>query len=691
MSYQDFIMLHLRKALSLGVSALAMTALCAQAENAPETTPKTNADTLIVTAKADTDRIVQTVRQRLNRTPGAVSVVSQDAFTNSYAIGLYDTLKELAGVFAQKKFGEDGRLSIRGSGIGNAAHNRGTWLAIDGMPVNQADGSGDFQELDPLSVGYIEVYKGGNALRFGASQLGGVINYVTPTGKTAGYRTMWRLEGGSFGTVRGQVALAETLGYSDIFLSVTANHADGWRSNSESNAKRLTVNVGHSFDEQGSIRFIFQANDIDQGIAGGLTRQEALTTPKLTTAPNYTALSYGRDMKSVRSSVQTDWVLNENWRLEGGVSASWKRLLHPISIYIDQSYQNYSAFSRLDGQGRFLGKKADVFFGANYRIGLIEALSYANLNGNRGTLTGRAQQNAKALDIFAESRIFVTDELALIAGSGYGWTNRDYENRLNAANNSQKIFDWWAPRVGLLWENAKAQQVYANITRSVEAPTYGALVQTPIAKFTSVKPQEATTFEVGTRGQTEVLTWDITAYRATIDGEMLNFIISPDIPASTFNADKTIHQGLEAALDWRLTQAINFKQTYSWSDFRFDGDKTYGKARLPVVPEHYYRAELGFLTKGGLRFAPSVEWVMTDAYVDYANQAKSPGYAIANLSLSKRLNKTVDVFVDARNLTDERYISSVNAVTDFTKVAAASRKVFWPGEGQAFYFGIKVR
>jgi len=42
--------------------------------------------------------------------------------------------------------------------------------------------------------------------------------------------------------------------------------------------------------------------------------------------------------------------------------------------------------------------------------------------------------------------------------------------------------------------------------------------------------------------------------------------------------------------------------------------------------------------------------------------------------------------LDARNLTDERYVSTVNAVTDATKVATA---VFVPGEGRSAYVGLR--
>ena len=199
--------------------------------------------------------------------------------------------------------------------------------------------------------------------------------------------------------------------------------------------------------------------------------------------------------------------------------------------------------------------------------------------------------------------------------------------------------------------------------------------------------------ETGLRGRSASLVWDVAVYRSAITGEMLNFIVTPDIPAATFNAEKTVHQGLEAALDWTIGKAGNWtytlRQTYTWSDFHFDGDKTYGDGRLPVIPEHYYRASLT-AAANGWRITPAVEWTPSDVWVDYTNTAKAPGYAVWNLSLSKRFSDSLEVYADARNVADTRYVSNVNALTDFAKVSAASRKVFWPGEGRAVFIGLRL-
>ena len=127
---------------------------------------------------------VQQALRDIQQTPGGVAIVPAEAYKNStVANTIKDILDYVPGVFAQPKWGDDTRLSIRGSGLSRNFHLRGVQLYMDGIPINTSDGYGDFQEIDPTAYKYVAVYKGANALQFDANALGGAINFVTPTGR----------------------------------------------------------------------------------------------------------------------------------------------------------------------------------------------------------------------------------------------------------------------------------------------------------------------------------------------------------------------------------------------------------------------------------------------------------------------------------------------------------------------------
>src|SRR5690606_34352407 len=146
------------------------------------------------------------------------------------------------------RFGaEESRLSIRGSGLQRTFHGRGIKLMQDGIPVNLADGSFDFQAIEPLSTRYIEVYRGANAMRYGASNLGGAINFVSPTGYDAPQFEA-RTEFGSFGYQRFGLASGGVMGDLDYFVSGSTFDQNSFRDNADQNAKRINANVGYRFN-----------------------------------------------------------------------------------------------------------------------------------------------------------------------------------------------------------------------------------------------------------------------------------------------------------------------------------------------------------------------------------------------------------------------------------------------------------
>jgi iron complex outermembrane receptor protein len=688
---------HFLSACAVSGVALAAGALApAFAQSGPSEDQVT--DTVIVTARADPQDppVVAKARERMSETPGAVAVVSAESYEGRHAPGLADMLRDVPGVYIQKKFGGDTRLSIRGSGIGNNNHLRGTLVAQDGIPLNEADGFGDTQMIDPFIARYTEVYKGGNALRYGGALLGGAINIITPTGKTMPEDGVLRLEGGDYGTLRAHADVGGAWGNWDAFGAVSGYTSDGWRQQSEGQWQFASGNVGYTFGDEQDVRAYVSGGHVHQEIPGTLSLQAALTTPELANATNVgngvTAGNYQRDLSVQRGVVQTSWRLDANTVFAGGLYATHKELDHPIFQVIDQQSTNWGAFGRVDWEGDFLGMKSDLFYGLSYRDGENDAKQWVNLNGSKGPLTAMSLQEATGLDVFVEGRLFVLDGFALVAGGSYGRAERDYQSFAPSAVvvTDSETYDWFSPRVGFVWQNADGVQVYGNVTRSVEPPNFGGLAPTT-GGFQPLQEQDAWTAEIGTRGRMDNFVWDVAIYRAEIENELLTFTTNPalGIPAPTFNAlDGTRHQGLEAGLDWLITLDLRLRQTYMWSDFRFTGDRQYGDNYLPIVPQHFYRAELKW-TLDAFWIAPSVEWSLEDTWVDYANTFRAPSYSVLNLNIGYDFGNGLKAFVDVRNIADEAYVSNFTPLVNWTTATApGARNIFFPGDERSVYGGL---
>ena len=660
--------------------------LCALAcsLSAPALAEEAEQSRIIVTASP----VVAEAATKVVRTPGGVDVVPAEDFEDKLAVSLRDALSFSPGVYTQPRFGQEVRISIRGSGLSRGYHMRGLTLLQDGIPINMADDNGDFQEFDPQVFQHLEVYRGGNALRLGGSTLGGAINAVTPTGRTAPGAEV-RLDGGSFDTLRAKAAYGYADERGDAWAAVTGDRSDGDRDHGRRRALRFNGNVGIRLTDRVETRFYASAQTIRQKLSGALNESDALNHP----AKGNFAGDQARNIDSIRLQNRTTVAL-DGGELAFGAYYNAKALDHPIYQVVDQKSEDRGVFASLDLAGDLGGMPVELTLGAQARFGQGRFRQFVNVNGRAGAPTSYQKARAQTINSYGEARIAPVAGLWLIAGGIYTHGERRLDNRFAPARSGDASFDAFAPKFGLLFEPAQAVQFYANYSRSVELPGFIELGQAPAGGapgFTPLAPQKAWTAEVGTRGTLGIAHWDVSFYRARLRGELLQYnVVAGLYPAATFNADRTQHQGIETGLDLTLTPWASLRQVYQYSDFRFRGDAQFGNNRLPVVPRHFYRAELKLGTER-LSISPAVEWLPQGAWTDYANSKRVGDYATLNLGAQAEVKKGLTLFVDARNLTAERAVGDISAVVDYSKLAPASRAIFYPIERRAFYGGIRAR
>ncbi len=635
---------------------------------AQDTAPPHN-DEIVVSA----ERLIEQAIQKVGETPGGANVVSGDDYANKQAVSLRDALAFSPGVYAQPRFGQEVRLSIRGSGISRGYHMRGLTLLQDGIPINLADDNGDFQELDPAFLQHIEVFRGANALRFGASTLGGAINGVTPTGRSAKGVTV-RLDGGSFGTVRGYASAGFADARGDAFLAIAGDTSDGDRDHAKRRAIRFNGNAGIRLTDTVETRFYAAVQSIDQQLPGALTYAIATLRPQTGSF----AGDQHRNIDSLRLQNRTSIAFGHGG-LDVGVFLNAKKLYHPIYQVVDQKSLDWGSYARLDQDFGTFGLTA----GVTARFGTVDSKRYVNVNGKRGAPTFQADQAARTIDAYAEGRLRPLSRLTLIAGAIYTAGLRRQDQNVPTAITGRETFDQLSPKFGLLYEPIKDVQLYANLSRSHELPGFIELAQ--VASFVPLDAQRAWTAEVGARGRLGPVQFDLSAYRADLKGELLQYTIASNIPASTFNADRTRHQGIEAGLELDLAGWARFRQIYQWSDFRFRGDVQFGNHRLPVIPEHLFRSELRLGTEA-MNLTPNLEWVPEGAWADYANSFRTRGYALIGLGASARIADRVTLFADARNLANKKAAGDIGAVIAYTPASA----IFYPVERRSLFAGIRA-
>jgi iron complex outermembrane receptor protein len=439
---------------------------------------------------------------------------------------------------------------------------------------------------------------------------------------------------------------------------------------------------------------------VRQRIPGSVSKFSALTSPQTAAANNLTG-DWQRNIDTVRIGNKTTMRF-DNTTVEFGAFGVDRHLMHPIFQWLDYHYQDYGGFVRAVDDRVIGGFRNRLVAGVNVLNGRIDNQQFANLaGGQKGALLSSSIDRSKNTSVYIEDSLYFLPNVAAVAGTQFLYATRDRQDRFlsDGDQSGRTEFSLWSPKGGLLWQIDPSWQAFANISRSAEVPSYGESANgpgIPNIPFTSIRPQRATTYEIGTRARRPDVTWELTYYRAQIDNELL-CLFSVFGNCNVTNADRTMHQGVEAGAGAAIFRNLFVRGdrpdrlwlnvAYTFNDFRFNNDPVFGNNLLPGAPRHFVRGELLYKHPNGFYIGPNIEWVPQGYYADSANTLSTDAYAIYGLKAGFDDGGRYSGYIEARNIGNKAYIASSSIIDR----ANANSPLFEPGFGRAVYAGFKVR
>lgn len=631
---------------------------------------------------------IEQAREAVAQTAGGAGVVDHESFSQGRVSTLSDALGYATGVFIQPRFGaEEARLSIRGSGLQRTFHGRGIRLLQDGIPVNLADGSFDFQAIEALATDYIEVFRGANAFGLGTAGLGGSINYASKTGLTApGFAA--RTEAGSFGYLRNAIEVGTAHNNWDAYAAVTQFRQDGFRDFSKQEGEKFIGNVGITINPDVATRFFLASVRSNSELPGNLSLAQVLDYPEAANPGNVSGKNrrdLNVDRLSNRTLVRTAlgvWDLN--------VYASVKSLFHPIFQVIEQDNTDWGGQAKFTTRHALLGLASETTLGVGYSKGVTDNTNRANVGGQpSGPSLDQSQQVAQNRDYFIETRVDLRPGLKGVLGLQWQEAQRRYAGFNTGATPNAFFFDneysQLSPRVGLIKTLPSGSQLFANVSGSFEPPSFGELgVSGASAQFTTNnEAQDALSVEGGWRGQNEHWTWDTVAYYAEVENELMATVVPGTAITGTFNAPQTKRLGLELGWSYKCG-AWTIRNSTLVNRFRFDGDADFGDNRMAGIPAASTRLALDYPLPKAMVATVSVD-AASATQVDHKNTFHAPGYGVLNARLSGKINSKIDWFVDARNLADKNHVATTGVVRLYNPAAPQQ---FLPGDGRSAFVGV---
>jgi iron complex outermembrane recepter protein len=644
--------------------------------------------------------------QEIQRTPGGVEIIGEKTIRESRGSNLQDVLEFVPGVLIRSRFGaaDESQFSIRGSGLQNNFHLRGLKVLIDGFVYGDADGFSDFESLELRTTKRIEVYKGANALRFGANSIGGAVNLVSKTGYDAG---LIEFEGnyGSFGFAKTYLGTGQVYGPFDLYVGLSNTDLQGYRQWSEQARWRAYGSAGYALPGGAILRLDLGYTRNEEQLPGALTPQQFRQNPRQA-QPAFLLQRAERNYDYGRGAFTLWTPLGPTQALEAKAQINYQDIDHPLPFaIIDQNTTNWSGEFRYLLTAPLFGLASRLTAGFQYRGERQLDQELENNQGQRGALIQNNINRASLFGFYAEEHLFVTPALQLVLGGRVDYSPRSVLNQFTDQKQTVSYLGA-VPKVGFVWQFTPTAQLFGNVSGAYEPPL---LLEATApgnldAPLDSLKATKAWQFEVGTRGTIGPrLNWDVAVYDYELWDEIQNVNIQP-FPGAPFtiprfqNIPRSRHTGVEVGFDVLLLSdvarslglgaagdALRFRTAYTWSRFVFVDNATSNGNDLPGAPRDFVVAELRYQHALGFFVAPWMEAVPRGYFVDSANTVRTPAYALANIRLGYEYAPwKLDVYFEARNLANTSYVSAV-------QVDDANNNSFFPGDGRSFYGGVAWR
>ena len=650
--------------------------------------------------------------QELANVPASVSVVPLSVIqgVGRRNTNIEEALRLVPGVVIRDQVGGASRvtIAIRGAGSSNTFGIRGIRLLVDGIPKNNAGGSGqDFANIDMTSMSSIEVLRGPASTLYG-NQAGGVIAMNTEVGGDTPRRQLQALGGSfGFGRIHGKATGQAFGGAVSYLASAWRTQQDGYRDNSNFNQTGFTSKFVYRPNARSTITAVMSYDNLGQDVPGGLTAGEMSTRPTLADSTNFIRVNgvrlpnFGR-LDEFRFGLNLQRFLTETEQLETQVFYV-PRTIHKgpsAAQFIQQAFLNRGATTRLLST-RALGSLGNRFsVGVDFHDTPIQTTTTGRAGtASAGTAFSSFDEQATAVGVYALEELALRNDVTFSAGVRYDNIRFRQQNLLRRDLTSPRTFTRVTPKVGLTYRVGPSLSTYANFSESFEAPVIGQLRNSPRSdgEFVTnqvVQPLTIRTYEIGTRGAVGRVAFELAVFNQSLSDQQVNvnFVRAPPLIgqfAALVNAAAVKQRGIESGATLVLTSALTLAGTYTYSDFTFDryvaGTNNFGGKELPGIPKHNAFAELRYSDARGITGGVEVQSV-GKFFLNDANTATNAAYQLVNL----RVGWTQSVgpaefspFAAVNNVFSEVYSSQ-------PQINAGAGRFFNPLPGVNYTAGLKV-
>jgi outer membrane receptor protein involved in Fe transport len=545
----------------------------------------------------------------LNSVPMSVSVITAAQINENNESSILPILSgRVPGLFVSERgvtgfgvaAGSAGQITIRGIG-GNPT--TGVLMLIDGHPQF----AGIFGHPLPDSyvasdVERVEVIRGSGSVLYGSNAMGGVINLITKKQSREGFNGNARLMYGSFNTQKHMLSGGFKKDKLSVFVSGNRDKTDGHRDNSEFKITNGYTKIGYEPNKH-----IKMTGDFN--------------------IANYLASDPGPDTLLAKKGETIDitrgygafTLENEFDKTSGSVRLFYNFGEHDITDGFHSTDHHY---------GLNVLESLKLFNGNAITVG-VDYANYGGLSENLKAMGGKGI-------VFADTSVY---EFGY-----YGFVQQTIAKKLtlNAGLRLQDNSAYgreWIPSAGLAWNADENMTWKASFSKGFRSPTIRELFL--FGPNPKLQPETVYNYETGILRSffDRKLKLELTGF--WVKGN--NLIIT--VPNKGLqNAGEVSNKGLEFSANANPNAKLNIHAAYSYINM---------KSPVYATPEHQ------FFVSSRYSFNKTMIMIslqqVTNLDTDPSAKISSENYTLVNAKISHKLFKSVDLFVSAENLLNQKY------------------------------------
>ncbi|MDC1012397.1 TonB-dependent receptor [Flavobacteriaceae bacterium] len=622
----------------------------------------------------------QTPRTQL---PFSISVKSVNEFQKIYQqLSLQEYLVAVPGLFTQNanNYAQDLRISLRGFGARAAFGIRGIKLIVDGIPETTPDGQGQLDNLPLALLSSVEVLRGPSASLYGNAS-GGVL-YLNTLDQLENETIQLQSRLGAFGFQSYQVNTSLKGKKTVALLHMNRTKTDGFRQNSGFEQTLFNTKIKHSFSPKSTLQLQLNYTDSPRAEdAGGITLEDTGADWSQARQRNVEYDTY-ESVNQFKSGLrwQQDW--GDQWNLDTYGFYTFRDFYGKLPFenggIIDLTRNYYGFGSRLN----YIQDKHRWQIGIETAQQADQRDRYLNLKGAQGSLS------FSQLESFDSFGFYILDEIR--------WekvllrTSLRYDDlRLGADSVSEdQMYQVLNPSVGLSYEVATQQRLFANFSSSFETPALSELSANPSGAEglnLELEPARALNYELGWKGLWAKTRMEANVFFIESTNEILPYELEA-FPGRAFyrNVGATQRWGIEVFGSYQW-EKLELQASMTQAQYRFVENGTLKDTTLPGIPNSQFFLQLGYTSLENWQFQLTGEHIGS-LYADTANEVQIEAFQKVRLQGGKTTalgDLELNLFAGINNLFDVRYFDNI-------RLNAFGGRYYEPAPGRNFFVGLSL-